>query len=702
TPMIDGTFRCISPAFDTRKVHDMTLSFRHMLDDYVTTTNYTIGVQISTNLAGPWTTLWSVTGSSDIAAAAVSVPVSFELGKSQTTYIAFYFAGNSDDLNYWYIDNVLLLYNDTLGIGNWSAGIYQPVGDVIVPDGYTFHLSGNTTIQFANGTGLFVHGRLWAYGYSYSPVKFTSVSGSRSWMGIKLISVNAANDSTVINNAWIEKSYASGIFVFETDKIRISNCTITDNTNTSGAGISITNSDIMIENNNIYGNEAYSNGNAIYSSGGSPVIKNNQMYQNESTATGSTLYVYGGTGTIIEDNKITNNNFIGGLGYAVNLENCTLSFNHNLIANNSSVGIYCNNTQSDIYNCDIVNNVSNGIQFDSPIQINSSIIYGNGGFEIYNLGEPGFLLVRYSCLESYVVGGNGPAVNSFQYCITSNPLFSGPTVGSGTGYNALTADWTLQTNSPCIDAGDYALPSDPDLSRADMGMYARALKPLITLATDFTPDQGRQIALQWNRNDLDYSFSPDAVYYIWRLSTTRESADIFISDPSQLTPDLLSDHRTIGWRDLERTWTFLTWVPAVNYADYEVIVPTVQDSSATGTHACSFMVMYHNDSGNWESVPLDGYSVDNIPPYAPSRLEISNLGANTIQLDWEEVTEGVWEGNSYPETNLITYKIYGSDTPYFMSAPENYLQSTTNPFVVISDQTAARRFYRIIASDSEF
>ncbi|MFO7660223.1 MAG: choice-of-anchor J domain-containing protein, partial [Candidatus Cloacimonadaceae bacterium] len=128
TPMIDGTFRCISPAFDTRKVHDMTLSFRHMLDDYVTSTNYTIGVQIATNTAGPWTTLWSVTGSSDIAATAVSVPVSFELGKSQTTYIAFYFAGNSDDLNYWYIDNVLLLYNDTLGIGNWSAGIYQPVG----------------------------------------------------------------------------------------------------------------------------------------------------------------------------------------------------------------------------------------------------------------------------------------------------------------------------------------------------------------------------------------------------------------------------------------------------------------------------------------------------------------------------------------------------------------------------------------------
>ena len=208
--------------------------------------------------------------------------------------------------------------------------------------------------------------------------------------------------------------------------------------------------------------------------------------------------------------------------------------------------------------------------------------------------------------------------------------------------------------------------------------------------------------MQWNRNDLDYSFSPDAVYYIWRLSTTREENAYAISSPDQITEQLLTSQNTVCWRDGERTWTFLTWVPAVNYADYEVIVPTVQDSSATGTHASTYMVMFHNESGNWQSVPMDGYSVDNIPPYAPTRLEISNLGENMLQLDWDEVTEGVWEGNSYPETNPITYKIYSSETPDFIPTPGNYIQSTTNPYAVISNQTAARRFYKIIASDSEF
>lgn len=90
-----------------------------------------------------------------------------------------------------------------------------------------------------------------------------------------------------------------------------------------------------------------------------------------------------------------------------------------------------------------------------------------------------------------------------------------------------------------------------------------------------------------------------------------------------------------------------------------------------------------------------------ISPYAPAGLDISRTEINNINLAWEEVTEGGCEGNSYPEVNLITYKIYADETPDFEIIPSTYLMSTTDPYAVLNNQVAESRFYKIIASDSE-
>ena len=204
TPGAIGQTRFISPPVDTRKVHDMTLSFRHCLDDFGTSQTYTIGVQISHDLSN-WTTLWSVTTSSDIAAEQVNLDIDYTLGMSQTTYIAFWFNGDNNNIDGWYIDNVLLSYQDTLGSGTWAAGTYLIDGNLIVPPGYTFTIPGGSTLLFDTGKALSVQGSLMANGdYGY-PVTFTSLGSGATWAGISMMNLGSTQDSTIVKYSMIER-----------------------------------------------------------------------------------------------------------------------------------------------------------------------------------------------------------------------------------------------------------------------------------------------------------------------------------------------------------------------------------------------------------------------------------------------------------------------------------------------------------------
>ncbi len=71
--------------------------------------------------------------------------------------------------------------------------------------------------------------------------------------------------------------------------------------------------------------------------------------------------------------------------------------------------------------------------------------------------------ITYSCVTGGFTGvGN----------IDADPLFVAPTAGDGVSYDGLTANWSLQAGSPCIDAGNPdAMYNDLDGSRNDMGAY---------------------------------------------------------------------------------------------------------------------------------------------------------------------------------------------------------------------------------------
>jgi len=701
TPANTGTFRFISPLFDTRQVHNMSLSFRHALSDFSTTNTFKIGVQISTDGA-TWTTLWADSSSVSIPATLVNVPFSFELGKSATTRIAFFFQGDTNDINDWWLDDILLSYENTLGYGTWPSTTIGVYGNLIIPGGYTLTLEAGTDIIMYPGAYVDVDGRLLVNGTQDNYVHFRQFSmPGMTWNGIVIFNVNPiSNDSTLINYASIEDCIESAFTIYNTDKVRISSCHIRDNTAANGAGMNIYNSDLIVENCTISNNMATNYGSAISINNSSPVFRNNTINNNTAAVSYNIVCLNNCNLDGFTKNLIVNNTSAGS-GTAVLLGSCTGAFHNNVIANNNMSGMYSSGGAMAVANCDIINNISDGITNDSNLLVINSIIWGNTGYQINNETTSTPLSVRYSCIQNGYSGTHN--VSSYYYSnnFATDPLFINPTTGTGSGFNAVTADWRLQPHSPCIDTGDPGYPLNQDGSRADVGAYYRTLKPVITRAVDVAFDQGHQLALRWNRSDIDETFVYGAAYLVYRLGAARSETAMYVTDPAQINPELIAQNQTICWVDGTRTWTYLTQQPAVTFTDYECVVSTIQDSSSTGTHAETYMVMYYGPAGVWQSDSHTGYSVDNIPPYAPTRVAISHTSDDNLNLNWDDVTEGGLNGNSYPETNLITYKIYAGEMPDFTVGTASYILSTTNPMAVLNNQTAAHKFFKIIATDSE-
>jgi len=700
-PSANGQYRFISPSFDSRYMHDMTLSFRHLLDDYEnSSSNYTIGVQISTNLS-TWTTLWSVTGTTGIAANQRSVSISFDKGMSQTTYIAFWFSGNNYDIDGWYIDNINLSYENTLGTGTWSNTTYYLPGNLIVPSGHTFTLTAGTDMHFDTGKSIIVEGSLKVMGEFGNPVSLSSYGSGNYWGGIKLLNINTSQDSTLINYAFIDRSNDSAIMISNCDEVRVSNCYILDNTCNSIWAVLILDTTNAVIENNIFNNISGSGYPTMWVYYGAPKIRNNRFDGNIINNNGSMIKLENYNLSNFTGNSMIRNYGFDSSSNVIEINNCSGVLSRQMIANNAANAIKASMTSGsiDIKNCLLVNNYGKGLVSNGTVRLKSSIIWGNDLGSIQNSSYN--LAVQYSCIEGGQSGISGTIVYGTNYLqnVSSNPLFVNPTTSHLDTSDPTLRDWTLQTFSPCIDTGDPNHPLDADGSIVDIGMYSRKLKPFINKAADVAGDQGHQLDLVWLRNELDVSYQTGAYYSVWREGGTRESA-LLITSPNDLPSALNHKEQDICWWDGDRTWYYLSQVPAMNFADYGLIVPTLQDSSSTGTHAANYRVIYHNSQGYWQSVSKSGYSVDNIPPMAPRNVNLARASQNQYNLSWEEVTEGTWQGNSYPEINPVRYRVYASDDPAVPLIPANLIGISTTPQLLITSGQN-RRFFRVLAFDTE-
>ena len=139
------------------------------------------------------------------------------------------------------------------------------------------------------------------------------------------------------------------------------------------------------------------------------------------------------------------------LGGTLTLVNCFVRGNEEGIWNEGTLRMYgcvvTNNGQgvrahggtTTLYNCTVAANGEYGVAAQGGVSLYNCMVWNNRVVENY-LGTPG-TVTRYSCLE--VEGADN-----------SQTKFKQPSASTGAGAaDALTADWSIETGSACINAG---------------------------------------------------------------------------------------------------------------------------------------------------------------------------------------------------------------------------------------------------------
>lgn len=238
----------------------------------------------------------------------------------------------------------------------------------------------------------------------------------------------------------------------------------------SGAGMKINNSDISVRNTTIENNFVRFKGGGVIVEFSNPVFYRVKVINNKSYGNGAGMFFYLSNPTI-NSCEILNNRILyqgGGGGLAIVDSDPIIS--NSIIANNESGpnygdggGVYCVESDPIILNSLVVNNLSYDegagihIMSNSHPRIINSVLWGN-----YNEEGSNSLTIKQglkTIIENSIIqGGNINNIPKEDYVnnIEEFPRFTRESQGSGIEIDALTADWSLSSCSPCIDMGGLA------------------------------------------------------------------------------------------------------------------------------------------------------------------------------------------------------------------------------------------------------
>ena len=304
----------------------------------------------------------------------------------------------------------------------------------------------------------------------------------------------------IIRNSIVRGNIGGGIASISVSSPLIEDCTIYENTSEWGAGITIAGegSNVDINRTIIRDNIATQYGGGLYASGSQDnpsivTLSNVTIEGNEAAQYGGGVLLTSVSFSTINESQIMNNSagdHAGGI-YCVP---CNLEMNNSEITNNTATnygaGIYLNYTQQ--VNNTILNNVTiagnvagnyaGGVfmsnQQDVDVLLHNSIVWDNLPNEIYlnSTGNINTIEVKYSDIQSGLDGIIGNSNGDVQWLAGNQSL--DPSFAGG-----VLQPYALNSNSPCIDAGDPDLDADgdtwdidpddqdPDGTRIDMGAY---------------------------------------------------------------------------------------------------------------------------------------------------------------------------------------------------------------------------------------
>ena len=145
-----GTTRLVLPVMNTTGITQLSLSFRHMLDDYGA--GATLRIQSSSN-GTDWTNeAWSLAtaGNTNIGPAIVNTTISSNLNQP-TTWVAFTVTGNLYQYDYWYIDDITVDVADYLSYEITTAS--NPVAGGNTSGGGTYNYGSQVSVTAIPATG---------------------------------------------------------------------------------------------------------------------------------------------------------------------------------------------------------------------------------------------------------------------------------------------------------------------------------------------------------------------------------------------------------------------------------------------------------------------------------------------------------------------------------------------------------------------
>ncbi|MFH1853586.1 MAG: T9SS type A sorting domain-containing protein [Candidatus Neomarinimicrobiota bacterium] len=188
--------------------------------------------------------------------------------------------------------------------------------------------------------------------------------------------------------------------------------------------------------------------------------------------------------------------------------------------------------------------------------------------------------------------------------------------------------------------------------------------PVITGVVDVPADQGGWVRVFFNRSFFDTDVPADP-------TRAAEAYTVEINDGSG--------------------WTAATTTVAYGQESYSVLVPTTRDSiNAEQNGIIGFRVVAGLEEGNWISAAMEGYSVDNIAPMAPTGL-LAAVSEGAVNLTWDESAA----------EDLGYFKVYRSAVDNFVPSTENLIGTTeTTLFVDTEISQVGQYYYRVSAMDA--
>ncbi len=209
-------------------------------------------------------------------------------------------------------------------------------------------------------------------------------------------------------------------------------------------------------------------------------------------------------------------------------------------------------------------------------------------------------------------------------------------------------------------------------------------EPVISSITDIGNDQGRKVRIVWQRSRKDDAGFDDQVsgYAIYRRQDAFMSAAASSSpedSPCARSPQLLG-------------WDYVITVPARGDAFYQVVAPTLCDSTIEQGMCWSvFFVSAMTDKPlvYFDSAPDSGYSLDNLAPSVPSGFSVTYYMGGGNELSWEPSDD----------EDFRHFRIYRGTNPEFVPGPDNLLHVTIENEWLDDVESGSLYHYKISAVD---